>query len=167
LTLLLLSAELVLLSIYFLDRGSLEKLGTKDPYGDFSHAIEWIEHNQGPFIACMATILSIQAVGFMLAWSVRLCCSSNAEATAIDQAVEDDYYGYEYAPIHQTPPSSYANARDQSNPFRFSEYNTPEAAAASSGGRSQNKYGAASAPGSNLFQQALLNGTSSTPPPKV
>lgn len=158
-TLLLASVELVFLCIYFLDRASLEKLGAKDQYGDFTKAIQWIENNQAPFIACMATIVSIQAVGFFLAWSVRLCCGSSMSSAKDSDCTDDDYhdYGYEYAPIQQTPYGS-----DRNNPFRFSEYSTPEAA---SSGR-QSKYGA-SAPGSNQFQQALLNGTSPTPPPKI
>jgi len=92
---LLVCAELMVLGLYASDRSALEKLATKDPFGHLQCVMTWVEANQVGFIAIAATLLSLQCVGFILAWSVRICCRAETKSGAGDLMESD----YEYAPL--------------------------------------------------------------------
>ncbi|QDZ20001.1 hypothetical protein HOP50_03g25190 [Chloropicon primus] len=108
LTILVVSFELVLLSIYLVDRTALEDLGGKDPYGDLTSALRWVEGNRVGSMAIAVTLFSVQVTDFLLAWSVRICCSGREK---IGTHEEFEEFEYEYAPL---PP----NQQD----FQFSSY---------------------------------------------
>merc|ERR1711904_195727 len=94
-TILVVSLELVLVGIYVADRTALEKVGAKDPYGDMTSAISWVEENRVGSIAIVATVFSVQVSGFLLAWVVRMCCG----AVSGGSHEEFEEFEYEYAPL--------------------------------------------------------------------
>ena len=108
-TILLVSAQSVVVCVFFADRSALEGLGAKDPYGDLTAAIAWIEHNSVGSIAIAATVFSVQLAGFLLAWSVRLCCRAGGHDPNAHEDFEE--FEYEYAPLPPTQDS-----------FEFSKY---------------------------------------------